>query len=74
MLRALPRVPLGGSDQIRRLQVGAVPIPTAWEPWLVPPAAVPSASARPLAVGLVGLELGTVAVAGRAEGLPTTGA
>lgn len=74
MLRALPRVPLGGSDQIRRLQAGTVPTDSpvpfsaGEEPQLVLSAAVPCASAG----GLVVPEPGNVAVAGRAIGLPVT--
>lgn len=74
MRRALPRVPLGGSDQIRRLQAGTIPTDSPGpfsageEPQLVLSAVVPSAAAG----GLVVPEPGNVAVAGRAVGLPVT--
>lgn len=74
MRRALPRVPLGGSDQICSVQAGTVPtdgpVPFSVEgdPQLMPSTAVPCASAG----GLMVVEPGSVVVAGHAVGLPAT--
>lgn len=64
MRRALPRVPLGGSDQICRLQVGVV----TWESGLLPFIAAPW-----VAAGLTVPMLGAVVLSRCSDAVPTAG-